>query len=299
MLKVLGTKPYKDKTKNYGDCIVYIDGSTAVIYDCGSVEHAERVIQLFDQYGIDQAVLILSHNDDDHFGGIHYLIDAGRVSKLFTILLLKYKDQILDAIDDKRHTRESIGEQIKAAYDNIASLSKTVELRDVYKDTDELPDAVHFIGPDFEYMIEAVAKGLDNRQGDTIDKETITNATSVQIQLTFGNKKLLLTGDCAPAAIPDEVELSSMDFIQLPHHGKPKSAEEIFDRVGQNNRVIYIVSDNTGNSNGGSDDLDTKGRNVKNTKTGNDIDVDAIQSSIKKTGLLLPPLTGRTLGIHQ
>lgn len=299
MLKVLGTRPYKDKTRNYGDCIVYIDSDTAIIYDCGSVEHAERVIQLLDQYGIEQAVLILSHNDDDHFGGIHYLIDAGRVSKLFTILLLKYKDQILDAIDDKRHTRESIGEQIKAAYDNIASLSKAVELRDVYKDATELPDTVHFIGPNFGYMIEAVAKGLDNRQGDTIDKETITNATSVQIQLTFGNKKLLLTGDCAPAAIPDEVELSSMDFIQLPHHGKSLSAEKIFDRVGQNNHIIYIVSDNTGNSNGGSDDLNSRGRNVKSTKTGDDIDVDTVHSPIKKAGLLLSPLTGRTLGRHK
>ncbi len=297
MLKVLGTKPYKDKAKNYGDCIVYIDGNTAIIYDCGSVEHAERVIQLLDQYGIDQAVLILSHNDDDHFGGIHYLIDAGRVSKLFTILLLKYKDQILDAIDDKRHTRESIGEQIKAAYDNIASLSKTVELRDVYEDTDELPDAVHFIGPDFDYMIEAVAKGLDNRQGDTIDKETITNATSVQIKLDFEGKHLLLTGDCTPAAILESFDLCAMDYIQLPHHGKPISAEEIFDRVGQNNRIIYIVSDNTGNSNGGSDDLITKGRNVRNTKNGEDIDVDATRSPVKQAGLLLPPLTGKTLGV--
>ncbi len=297
MLKVLGTKPYKDKARNYGDCIAYIDGDTAIIYDCGSVEHAERVIQLLDQYGIEKATLILSHNDDDHFGGIPYLIDANRVDKLFTILLLKYKDVILDAIDDKRHTRDSIAKLIKDMYDNIASLSEKVALRDVYENEDELPGAAHFVGPDFDYMVRAVAKGLDGRQGDTIDKETITNAASVQIKLDFEGKHMLLTGDCTPAAIPKSCDLGSMDYIQLPHHGKPTLAEDIFDRVGQNNRIIYIVSDNTGNSNGGSDDLNTKGRNVKNTQSGDDIDVDATRSPVKQTGLLLPPLTGKTLGV--
>jgi hypothetical protein len=299
MLKVLGTKPYNDKTRNYGDCIVFIDNNTAVIYDCGSVEHAERVIQLLNQYDIEKAVLILSHNDDDHFAGIHYLINAGIVDKLFTILLLKYKDDILDAIDDKRHTRDSIAKLIKEMYDNVASLSEKVALRDVYENEDELPSAVHFVGPDYDYMIKAVAKGLDGRQGDIVDKETITNAASVQIQLDFGGKHMLLTGDCAPMAIPKDFDLSSMDFIQLPHHGKPSLADDIFDRVGQNNRIIYFISDNTGNSNGGSDDLNTKGRNVKNTKRGDDIDVDSTISPIKQTGLLLPPLTGKTLGVIQ
>ena len=299
MLKVLGTKPYKDKTRNYGDCIVFIDCDTAIIYDCGSVEHAARVIQLLDQYNIEKATLILSHNDDDHFGGISYLIDADRVDKLFTILLLKYKDEILDAIDDKRHTRDSIGKLITDMYDNIASLSQKVALRDVYENGDELPSAAHFVGPDFDYLVNAVAKGLDGRQGDTIDKETITNAASIQIKLDFEGKHMLLTGDCTPAAIPKSCNLSSLDYIQLPHHGKPALAEDIFDRVGQNNHIIYIVSDNTGNSNGGSDDLNSRGRNVKNTKTGDDIDVDTVHSPIKKAGLLLSPLTGRTLGRHK
>ena len=41
--------------------------------------------------------------------------------------------------------------------------------------------------------------------------------------------------------------------IQLPHHGKLEQAEKIF--ACKNNSTIYYVSDNTGNSNGGSDNL--------------------------------------------
>lgn len=287
-LKVLSSKNYKDATKDYGDCFVFIDGKTAIVYDCGSVEHGMKVIDLLNEYDIDKATVILSHNDDDHFEGIPYLISNERVDKLFTVLLLKYKDDLLDAIDDGRINRDSLSRKIQELYDNIASLSGTVKLRDVYEDADELPSQVNFIGPDFDYMIEAAAKGLDNREGDTIDGETITNAASVQIELKMGTSKVLLTGDCSPEAFPESLVLNSYQYIQLPHHGKPSLAEKIFDETYPDIGVTYIVSDNKGNSNGGSDDLDCTGHVVKNTKDGPiEINERSYSTSIH---------TGRTLG---
>ena len=288
MVKIFSSKSYDDTTKNHGDCIVFVDGKTAIIYDCGSEDHAKRAIKLLDDNGIQKAIVVLSHNDDDHFKGIPHLIDEGRVEKLFTILLLKHKKKLLDEIDDGRRNLNSIGEAIKKLYDNIASLSKKVALRDVYDDATEFPTQMKRIGPEFDYMIKAAAKGLDSREGDTIDSETITNAASVQIQLSFDSKKILLTGDCAPAAIPETVKLSGYDFIQLPHHGKPSLAEEIFKRADKNNDITYIVSDNTGSSNGGSDNLNTKGHKVKNTKNG---DITLFPESAK------PTYAGRTLGL--
>lgn len=290
MIKILSSKSYEDPSKNHGDCIVGIDGHTAIIFDCGSEEHAKRVIEILDEHGIDKATVILSHNDDDHFKGIPYLIEEGRVSKLFTILLLKYKKELLDIIDDGRRKLSSIGDAIKDLYDNIATLSGTVTLRDVYADEAELPSQIKRIGPDLKYMLQAAAKGLDGREGDIIDGETITNAASVQIGLTIGTAELLLTGDCAPEAIPESEDLSEYSHIQLPHHGKSSLAEKIFERIGQNNDMIYVVSDNTGNSNGGSDDLNTRGRNIKNTQNG-DVDITTSSSSSYNT------YTRRTLGL--
>lgn len=266
MIKILGSKNYDEKTRNYGDCIVFIENGTAIVYDCGSEEHAARVMQLLDENNIKQADVILSHNDDDHFKGIPHLIDEGRVSKLFTILLLKYKDDLLDEIDDGRRNLNSIGEAIKSLYDNIATLSKKVKLCDVYADAEQMPSQMKLIGPSFDYMLKAAAKGLDSREGNIIDKETITNAASVQIQLTSDDGIFLLTGDCTPAAIPEDVDLKKFGYIQLPHHGKSVLAEEIFERVGSKYDMVYFVSDNTGSSNGGSDDLvhKTKGHIIKN-----------------------------------
>ena len=193
-------------------------------------------------------------------------------------------------IDDGRRNLSSIGDSIKDLYNNIATLSNTVALRDVYADEAELPTQAKRIGPDFDYMLETAAKGLDSREGNTIDGETITNAASVQICLTIGTAQLLLTGDCAPEAIPENEDLSKYSHIQLPHHGKPSLAEKLFERIGKNNDMIYFVSDNTGNSNGGSDDLNTQGRNIKNSKNG-DVDICTFSSSSYNT------YTGKTIGI--
>ena len=147
--------------------------------------------------------------------------------------------------------------------------------------------------------IEAVAKGLDGRQGDTINKETIVNAASVQMQLDMSGKKVLLTGDCTPAAISEDIDLSEYQYIQLPHHGKFMHAEVIFERVGINYHNMFLVSDNTGDSNGGSDELmkHRKGHRIQNTKTDGDIKIEIYGCSNSVQGYIPPLITGRTLGI--
>ncbi len=289
MIYIMGAEEYEDSKKNYGDCIVYIEKGTAIIYDCGSEEHAKRVIELLDENGIDKAIVVLSHNDSDHFQGIPYLIEKKRVESVFTVLLLKYKDKLLKTIDDDRRNEISIIKTIKDTYDNIASLSGRVKLKDIYENENELPYNTFRLGPDFDYMIAAAAKELDSREGDTIDNERVVNATSVQIGINFGSNTILLTGDCTPAAIPEDVDLTKFDYIQLPHHGKPELAEEIFKRADKNIDITYIISDNTGASNGGSDNRSYKGHKYKNTRTDGDIRLDNNTSR--------PSYTGHTIGL--
>lgn len=275
---VLSSQGYENKDKNCGDCIIIDNDAEVVVYDCGCEEHAKRVIEYMDKNKVNKIKVILSHNDSDHFNGIPYLIKEGKVSAVYTVLLLKYKDELLEKIDDKRRNRDSIGETIKEIYSNIAALSEKVSLKDIYEQK-KISTDIMVVGPDKEYMLDAVAKGIDSREGDTIDKETIVNATSIQIRFTMDSDKfLLLCGDCSYAAIEDKVKEYS--YIQLPHHGKKTQAEEIFKAKEGENETIYIVSDNTGNSNGGSDDLPERGHQIRNTKKG-DIKLDA-STSIRK-----------------
>ena len=267
-VKFLSAKDYSDPSKNNGDCILVDNGSELVVYDCGCEEHAQRVLDYMRQHGYRQAKVALSHNDADHFDGIPYLIERGAVSAVYTLLLLKYKDELLERIDDGRLSRETVGRRIEESYANIKSLGGSVKLMDMFEET-SVATGVTILGPDKEYALGAVAKQLDNREGNTKDNETIANAVSVQLSVVSGGKKLLLTGDSSFAAIEDAVK--THNAIQLPHHGKLKQADDIFAAKARDNSVIYYVSDNTGDSNGGSDDLLKKhprGHVIRNTQDG-------------------------------
>ncbi len=283
---ILSSKSYENaETVNYGDCILINTGSELIIYDCGHEQHAIETINYMKKNGFHKAKLILSHNDSDHFDGIHKLLEQDKLSVIKTTLLLKYKDKILEAIDDGRKSKDSITKQILELYNNIAELSgKPIE--DIYEYPEALCPEVEIVGPDFNYMIDTVAKRLDGREGDTQDGETAVNATSIQVKIKFGSHNLLLCGDCSFASIADKIR--DYDAVQLPHHGKTKQADAIFQKKHDQISSLYMVSDNTGNSNGGSDNLDTTGYRVYNTKNGNiNINILTFNSSSIKTGKVL------------
>lgn len=266
----LSSKNYNDPSKNCGDCILIDTSSELVIFDCGCEEHAKQVENYMLNHNYSTAKMILSHNDADHFDGIPYLVDKGLISEVYTLLLLKYKDELLDLIDDGRRNRDSIAKSIEEIYDNIYSLSGTVTLKDIFTDTN-IATGINIPGPDKDYALNAIAKNIDSRESDNIDKETIVNAVSTQVSITFSpNKKLLLTGDSSFKAIETNIETHSA--IQLPHHGKLDQADNIFSI--KDNQTIYYVSDNTGNSNGGSDKLREKyprGHVIYNTLNGEQV----------------------------
>ncbi|NSE04717.1 MBL fold metallo-hydrolase [Blautia wexlerae] len=276
----LSSQGYKDSGENKGDCILIDTNSELVIYDCGCEEHANRAIDYMDKHHYSKAKLVLSHNDADHFDGIPHLIEAGKISDVYTLLLLKYKDDLLEKINDKRITRDSLARRISEIFANIYSLSGKVVLKDIFSDT-FICNEISIIGPDREYALDAVAKRIDNRQGDTIDKETIVNAVSTQVKVIVGTKNLLLCGDSSYEAIKNK--LPGFNLIQLPHHGKKEQADRIFEQKGSVG-ITYYVSDNTGNSNGGSDDLPVQGYNIKNTLKGDQ------ECSSNSVGLINAPV---------
>lgn len=262
-IKVLSSQQCEDKNANNGDCFILDDGRELVLYDCGCKDYANYVMNYMKEKGYEKLKIVLSHNDDDHFKGIPVLIENGKVSEVTTVLLLKYIDELLERIDDGRKNRESIKRQITDMYDNIKQLSGN-NLKDAFVHT-SITDEIEISGPGKDYILDAAAKGLDTTEGDTIDGETITNATSIHAKVKLGNKYILLTGDSSFESIMKE-NLDDFEIIQLAHHGKKEIAEKIFEELEDKPDETYIISDNTGTSNGGSDKLDTKGYKVMNTK---------------------------------
>lgn len=260
---VLSSQQCEDSNKNNGDCFVIDNSKEIVIYDCGCEKYADWVMDYMKENNYSKAKVVLSHNDDDHFKGIPVLVDNEKASEITTVLLLKYVDDILDIIDDGRKNRESLKRQIKYTYDNIEQLSGH-NLQDAFENL-EIAEGIKISGPGKDYILNAAAKGLDTTDGDTIDSSTITNATSIHLEISVGNKKVLLTGDSSFESVMKE-NLEEFKVIQLPHHGNADIGEKIFEETKDDLEKQYIISDNTGNSNGGSDKLDTKGYRVINTK---------------------------------
>ena len=282
---MLSSQECENKNGNNGDCFVIDDGNQIVLYDCGCEEYAKWVVEYMDKNGYDKIKIVLSHNDDDHFKGIPYLVEQNRVSEITTVLLLKYVDELLDIIDDGRKNRDSLKKQILEKYDNISKLSGS-NLQDAFTHI-EITDKITILGPSKEYILNAAAKGLDTTEGDIIDGETITNATSIHLGIENKDIKILLTGDSNFESVNQE-RLSEYRVIQLPHHGKKKIAEEIFEKLEDVVEEVFLISDNTGSSNGGSDDLDYKGYDVRNTKDSGTIIInyDDVVMSRKRTGSL-------------
>ena len=252
---VLSSQQCEDSSKNNGDCFVIDNSKELVIYDCGCEDYANWVMDYMKEHNYSKTKVVLSHNDDDHFKGIPVLVDKEKTSEITTVLLLKYVDDILDIIDDGRKNRESLKRQIKDTYDNIEQLSGH-NLQDAFEHV-EIAEGIKISGPGKDYILNAAAKGLDTTEGDTIDSSTITNATSIHLEISVGNKKILLTGDSSFESVMKE-NLKEFKVIQLPHHGNADIGENIFEETKDDLEKQYIISDNTGNSNGGSDKLDTR-----------------------------------------
>lgn len=282
-MKIKFLSPYdKEENRDYGDCIIINDNGNVIIYDCGSDELADQVLEYLKDNNIDEIDVVLSHNDSDHYSGINKLIEAGVVKSIRTLLLLQYKDEIYKKIPDGRVTEESLATHIKEMYDNINSLSGN-NLMDALDDT-YITSNVRVVGPNTDYFIDAVAKQFTPTESDNIDNSTIMNAISIQLEVTFGNNKMLLTGDADVAAFSKIIK--NYDAIQLPHHGNPEMAELIFEENNSRNNVLYAVSDNKGqNVNGGSDKLNTKGHRIKNTKNGS-FEIDSSSFIVQKKGNL-------------
>lgn len=256
---VLSSKDYENQSTNYGDCILIIHNKSMIVFDCGHEEHAKRVESIMKEEEITKAIGILSHNDSDHYLGFEKLINDKCVDYVYTICALKYIDEIQEACHDNRITHDSVKKHLTEKFDNIAQLSG--HIKNIYEDDShdlidkQLIYGVSLVAPKFEFAIEQIAKAVKTTESDSCGDDTVMNAASVCLLVESNGKTLLLTGDSVYENIEDI--LDDLTYIQAPHHGKRTQIEKIKKYYNENcntNPPKFIISDNTGDSNGGCKD---------------------------------------------
>ena len=210
---------YQDKTKRYGDCILIIFNNQMLVYDCGSKEHALRVVKEMNKLGIKKINGVLSHNDSDHVEGFKTLIQLGKINTIYTICALKHKNTIYKKMNNKRYSIDNLATHITDSYDNIAELSG--HLTDIYTSSNTLIDTeifpnVKIVSPSYDYATDTIAKDINSYQSNSKDGDTVKNAPCVCLKIEYRNESLLLTGDSTFVNI--EQHLDGLTYIQCPRH---------------------------------------------------------------------------------
>lgn len=286
LTEVFSCKEYDDDTKNYGDCFTFWDNATFIVYDCGSVEHAMNLIDYMNDNNINKInYLVLSHDDSDHVSGVQYLLENVNVEKICTPLILKYIDEIYAEIKKNspqtKIERDTVKERIIEAYSNIYNIGNGLPAGTLIDATDgiQLTDKFKVLGPSKDLLVSVVAKGINGYEGDTYYKETVSNAISVQA-VAGNNNTIFLCGDASFDCVKDQLS-ENYTYIQAAHHGKLEFAKQVYDlKKALNQNFCFIISDNTGNQNGGSDDFEQELKQCRRKTTRNgriSIDLDLNQ----------------------
>ena len=183
----------------------FSDGRT-FLYDCGSLENSQRAAEIVaknlwnsGRLGID--VVILSHADLDHFGGMETLLDLVRVRTV--------------CVSPSMFKKEN---------ESTLSLLKKLNELDVPIAEVSAGQSLDFLGfPELTTLHPSL-----NEEGETSAE---SNKNSVVLMVKYFGRSLLLPGDLdSDEARFLEEPPQKCDFVLAPHHGgRSANAEELYD----------------------------------------------------------------------
>lgn len=237
--------------------VCLVDGGYAV-----NGEKIQNHIKKF--YKTNKIDLVIStHPDADHAGGLKYILENMEVGKLWLHRPWHRTQGIADLFKDGRVTDNSVKEKLKAGLDSVheleqIALEKKIEIKDPFAGLNEFNSAVYVLSPSEEYydelllnfrstpepaseskglfksLVENFKKIIESWDLDNLSDDGETSAennSSVVLLLKFDNKYFLLTADAGIPALnqaADKLETlglsySDISYIQVPHHGSRRN----------------------------------------------------------------------------
>lgn len=186
-------------------------GKTMLI-DAGNNDQEEQMVKYLEQYGVDRLDIVIgTHPDADHIGGLDAVINNVDVGKIY-----------MPKVQANTKTFESLLRSIKNKRLKVTTAKAGLQL-----EWDEQVDIT---------MIAPVVNGLDN------------NNMSAVIKVNYGDASFLLTGDASSASekemIASGVDLQA-DVLLVGHHGSKSSTTLSFLNQVNPEYAVIQVGDNS------------------------------------------------------
>ena len=188
------------------DAIIIKTAKGCAVIDCGETDDGNKVLSRLNEKGISKIdFLFITHFDKDHVGGAPQVIEGIETGQIITP-------------------------------DYEGSNSEYTTYKDVIKDN--------------KYNVFAISKDMEVSLGDVSfkvfapSKEEYVksdNNNSLVIEMTYGEKRFLFTGDAEAKRIKNIIPKLSgkYDVLKVPHHGRwNKRTDELIEAVNPNYSVI-------------------------------------------------------------